>query len=54
MSPVGMFPAGDHFCAITAVDTQGLESDLSNTANFTVAASPPAAPTGFVVTTPNP
>ena len=41
----GTFANGSHSCQATTVDTEGQESDRSNTVNFTVSPERPKAPT---------
>lgn len=48
----GQLAVGDYVCNASTVATNGEESGLSNTANFTVDPLVPGAPTGFSVTFP--
>ena len=43
-APDGTFALGSHSCHATTIDTGGLESDPSNTVNFTVSPERPKAP----------
>lgn len=43
-APDGTFAIGAHTCAATTVDTEGQESDPSNTVNFIVSSARPKAP----------
>ena len=45
IAPNGTFALGTHVCQATAVDTEGQESDRSNSVNFTVSLERPKAPT---------
>ncbi len=51
-SPDGSLPPGTYDCYATTVASNGLESEASNTVNFTVSPSNPAAPSDFSVTLP--
>ena len=44
-APPGTFALGAHQCYATTVDTEGQESDPSNTVNFTVSPERPKPPT---------
>lgn len=44
IAPDGTFSVGTHSCFATTVDTEGQESDPSNTVNFTVTPERPNAP----------